>query len=149
MAEAPDFGEMISKLTENPEMLGQIMNMASAIMGNMNSNGDKSSESTSQNSTVEQNTAVSPDEEKAAAAFADKTPNIDTAMLSSLIGNLVKSGSKGPNEGIKGGDSKTALLVALKPYMSSKRSEKIDMMIKALKLAELAGGFLGKGGLFG
>lgn len=142
MAEAPDFSEMISKLTENPEMLGQIMNMASAIMGNMNSNGDK-------NSDVEQNTAVSPNEEKAAAAFADKTPNIDTAMLSSLIGNLAKSGSKGQNAGIKGGDSKTALLVALKPYMSSKRSEKIDMMIKALKLAELAGGFLGKGGLFG
>lgn len=127
MADTPDLSEMINKLTADPEMLGRIMNMASAIMGNM----------------PEQK----PQEPKE-AANKEESPKLNVDMLPLLLGNL--GGGKtesGAHTAAKHG-SQTALLTALKPYMSSERSEKIDTIIKVLKLAEIAGGILGNKELF-
>lgn len=135
MADTPDLGEIISKLTEDPEMMGKVMGLASSLMGGLprenTANSLVQSESITQENT-------------------ESKPAIDPNMLTALLGSLGgSSGSEKKEGGNKSGDSRTALLMALKPYLSEERAEKIDMMIKALKLADAAGNLLGNSGLFG
>lgn len=134
MADTPDLGEIISKLTEDPEMMGKVMGLASSLMG-----------------SIPQDNAANPpiQDESSPREGAESKPSFDPSMLSALLGGLNGAvGSDKKDGGGKGGDSRAALLMALKPYMSEDRAEKIDMMIKALKLADVAGNLLGNSGLF-
>ena len=135
MAETPDLSGIISKLTEDPETLGRVMNLASSLMGNIPTD----------------NKEAPPAENTAAPQTEGQIPAFDPAMLASVLGSLGSPGGK-PADGNKenankSGDSRTALLLALKPYMSPERAEKVDMMIKAMKLADIAGGLLGNSDL--
>lgn len=132
MAEAPDLSGIISKLTEDPETLGKVMNLASSLMGNMQADTSESTQ-----------TSTSPPENNHESSSENQASAFDPTMLASLLGGLGATAGNKKDNGGKSGDSRTALLLALKPYMSEERAEKIDMMIKAMKLANIAGGLLG------
>ncbi len=138
MAETPDLSGIINKLTEDPETLGKVMNLASSLMGNMQADVPASNET---KTPLLERDRQNPAESQMLA--------FDPAMMTSLLGGVgAVTASDKKESPIKTGDSRTALLMALKPYMSPERAEKIDMMIKAMKLADIAGGLLGNSGIF-
>lgn len=66
------------------------------------------------------------------------TPSIDPAMIQKLSGFAGQSGID---------RNQQALLSALSPYLSRDRVGKLENAMRAAKLAKLASGFLGSGGL--
>ncbi len=141
MADTPDISGIISRLTEDPEMLGKVMGLASSLAGSIPQDNKPNTASQEQNN-----------EAPLSENNGEQKPGFDPGMLTALLGNLGNfggSGSSDKKESVsRSGDSRTALLMALKPYMSEDRAEKIDMMLKAMKLADIAGGLLGNSGLF-
>ena len=65
-------------------------------------------------------------------------PEFDPAMLQKLSG-LASQGSVDSNQ--------KALLTALNPYLSRRKVEKLEKAMRAAKVARMASGFLGQGGL--
>lgn len=57
-------------------------------------------------------------------------PGLDPGILKKLAGIIGKSGA--------GGSEQTALLNAMKPFLSEKRREKMDKAMKLARLAEIA-----------
>ena len=110
---ANDIGDMISKLTENPEMMKTLMGIAGKLK-------DSSGEQNSYN-RIE----VSPREcEQKAQGDSCGHENKDFCC----------------NKPRKGDDAENLirLLLALKPYVGADRCEKIDNIIKILKLIQLS-----------
>ena len=65
-------------------------------------------------------------------------PNFDPAMLKTISSMAAQSGMDGNQQ---------ALLRALNPYLSHRKVEKLEKAMRAAKMARLASGFLGQGGL--
>lgn len=65
-------------------------------------------------------------------------PEFDPAILQKLTG-LASQGSVDGNQ--------KALLTALHPYLSRRKVEKLEKAMRAAKVARMASGFLGQGGL--
>lgn len=65
-------------------------------------------------------------------------PNIDPGMLRQLSSLAGQSGIDGNQQ---------ALLRALNPYLSGRKVEKLEKAMRAAKIARMASGFLGQGGL--
>lgn len=65
-------------------------------------------------------------------------PNFDPAMLQKLSAIAGQSGID---------NNQQALLRALNPYLSCRKVEKLEKAMRAAKMARLASGFLGEGGL--
>lgn len=68
----------------------------------------------------------------------DNFPDFDPAMLQKLSGFAQQSGVD---------RNQKALLSALGPYLSRERLTKLEKAMRAAKMARLASGFLGQGGL--
>ena len=68
----------------------------------------------------------------------DNLPDFDPAMLQKLSGFAQQSGVD---------RNQRALLSALGPYLSRERLTKLEKAMRAAKMARLASGFLGQGGL--
>ena len=66
------------------------------------------------------------------------TPDFDPAMLQKLS-SLASRGNVDSNQ--------RALLNALHPYLSSRKVAKLERAMRAAKVAQMASGFLGQGGL--
>lgn len=112
-----DIGDIVSKLTENPEMMKMLMGVAGNIM---NGNGDQFHPKGDKRDTREEH-GVDRDAkdcvdhvEKGCDSFPKKEKRGDDAE------NLIR------------------LLIALKPYVGSERCGKIDNIIKILKLIQLS-----------
>lgn len=65
-------------------------------------------------------------------------PNFDPAMLQKLSSMAGQAGVDGNQQ---------ALLRALNPYLSRRKVEKLEKAMRAAKMARMASGFLGQGGL--
>ena len=65
-------------------------------------------------------------------------PDIDFATIQKIAGLAQKSGIDGNQQN---------LLRALRPYLTQERIMKLEKAMRAAKLASLASGFLGNGGL--
>ena len=65
-------------------------------------------------------------------------PDFDPAVLQKLSG-LASQGTVDSNQ--------KALLTALNPYLSRRKVEKLEKAMRAAKMARMASGFLGQGGL--
>lgn len=65
-------------------------------------------------------------------------PNFDPAMLQQLSSMASQAGVDG---------NQRALLRALNPYLSHRKVEKLEKAMQAAKMARMASGFLGQGGL--
>lgn len=68
-----------------------------------------------------------PPQESASPSFGDMLPAEELGTIFSII-NQLKS---------KGNDSRSQLLLALKPHLSEPKQEKVDTAIKILRLLEL------------
>ena len=139
-----DIGSMLSKLLEDPAALSSVMSIAGNLMNNL-------PKDSFENQASPEDDVKSPDDsiniqpEKAditQSQPSNTTPHPDLSALSALAGLGLGNGTN------KKSDPRCNLLNSLRPYMSHGRAEKIDMMIKALNLAELAGGFLNNKKLF-
>lgn len=104
-----DIGDIIGRLSENPEMMKSLMNMAGSIMNGGNG-GDRKDEKDSREVAEEGNRQGLPERE----------------------GGHRRHG--------RGDDAENLirLLCALKPYVSGERCEKIDKLVKILKLIQLS-----------
>ncbi len=131
MPENDALKQQLSGILEDPEAMARIMSIAGSLMGGMNQSGD------SPEPPKESEGEAPPQKE----AKNDASPSADGFDLSAAlpaIAGILKSDRKN--------DPRTNLLYALKPYMSHDRGEKIDMLVKAMKLADIAGGFISGGG---
>ena len=109
-----NFEDMITKLTQNPEALKSLMGVASSIMG------DQPKPPNSQEKCpYEKNEHCECSEPREMCNRVDTTPKPHR-----------KRGDDAENL--------ICLLIALKPYVSDGRCEKIDSIIKILKLVQLS-----------
>ncbi len=141
-----DLNGMLSKLLSDPAALSSIMSIAGSLMNNLPKESEqikKAEENIQPESSVkndDNSIAVSANNADQTAPTSSSVKIPDLSALGSLAGNL--------GGGNKKSDPRCNLLNSLRPYMSHGRAEKIDMMIKALSLAELADGFLNNKKLF-
>ena len=123
----------LGKLLEDPESLARIMGIANSLMGSTGQTEDNKDTPHIENpgkDTLEEHESA---KEETAEAF-------NLSALPVLLGKLgSQSGKNDPN---------CALLTALKPFMAHGRAEKIDSLIRALKMAEAASGLLKSSGIF-
>ncbi len=126
-----DLQANLTKLLEDPEALARIMGVASTLMGNMQSKENGAFE---ESPPKGQNQVQSTEPEKA----SEPSFPLDLSILPTLLGAAAPSSSSDP---------RCTLLAALKPYMGHGRDDKIEKLIKALKMSELASGFLKNGGM--
>ena len=109
--------DIISKLTENPEMMKNLMNVAGNIMNNNNSNNSNNNG----NSDLSYDRHDRPPEptRREEEKYGEK-PEFDHRKRGDDAENLI------------------CLLLALKPYVSKDRCGKIDSIVKILKLVQLS-----------
>lgn len=131
-----DIGKSLSALLEDPEALSRVMKLAGTLMGNMQAQEEQTGQSDGR-TTDKATPPKKPDEDEKTSEHSESSVP-DFSALPALLGSI---GAKNTS------DPKCALLTALKPYMAHGRAEKIDSLIKILKLSELAGGFLHTSGL--
>ena len=141
-----DLNGMLSKLLSDPAALSSIMSIAGSLMNNLPKESEQinqAEENIQSEPSVKNNdnsiavSASNPDETVQASSNMSLP---DLSALSAIAGSLCGGNKKS--------DPRRNLLNSLRPYMSHGRAEKIDMMIKALSLAELADGFLNNKKLF-
>lgn len=117
-SELPNMGELsniINALKENPQILSSVFSALGA-----NSHPDAAAPSDSQ-------PLRNPE------AAADKLPEMVSALAPLLADDHFSQGKGAPAQS----DHKTALLYALRPYLSPERREIIDYILKFSKLGEL------------
>ena len=102
--------DKIGAILNNPQLMGQIMNMAQSLGASQ----------------------PPPQQE------ASPLPNLDPGMLQKIASMAGQSGID---------NNQQALLRALNPYLSNRKVEKLEKAMRAAKMARLASGFLGQGGL--
>ena len=133
-----DIGNMLSKLLEDPSTLASVMSIAGNLMNNLPKESAPREET--KESAGDSIPAESGEPEKETVPTANFQSVPDLSAISALAGLAGGSNKKS--------DPRCNLLNSLRPFMGHGRDEKIDMMIKALSLAELAGGFLNNKKLF-
>ncbi len=117
MNDSGDISGIISKLTENPEMMKSLMGIAGNLMNSNNDNGGKSetAEKYENNRSAPRDKGYDRKEER---------------HYEDIQQNHRKRGDDAENL--------IRLLLALKPYVGPDRCDKIDSIIKILKLVQLS-----------
>jgi len=122
-----DLGTALKGLLSDPEALSGIMSIASGLM----SPADKK-EADSHNPDESETTALT-----SVKDASDNVPSLpDLTALMGLIGS--QSRKKDP---------RCELLNALRPFVDRDRCERIDKLIKLIRLADMANGFISGGKL--
>ena len=121
MNDTGDIGSIISKLTENPEMMKSLMGIAGNLM---NSRDDEESKSERNFRPTEREVSNYPQKE----CRESREEPLDC-----------RGNGCSQNHG-KGDDAENLirLLIALKPYVGAERCGKIDSIVKILKLVQLS-----------
>ena len=101
--------DKIAAILNNPQLMGQIMNMAQSLG----------------------NSQPAPQE-------SPSLPNLDPGMLQKIVSMTGQSNID---------TNQQTLLRALNPYLSGRKVEKLEKAMRAAKMARMASGFLGQGGL--
>ena len=102
--------DKIGAILNNPQLMGQIMNMAQSLGASQ----------------------PPPQQEPS------PLPNLDPGMIQKLASMAGQSNIDTHQQ---------ALLRALNPYLSNRKVEKLEKAMRAAKMARMASGFLGQGGL--
>lgn len=118
----------ISKLMEHPEIIGAV---ASALGSSSPLSPTATATATASESADSSDSDAA---EQAPEAFAG-----GAELASSLIPMISRLGSLGigGKDGGKGGSKHSALLCALKPYLSPNRRDAIDYMLKISQLSDI------------
>lgn len=109
--------DKLGSILNNPQLMQQIMSMAQSLG---------------------QDTPKETPSQPEAPPSPPAMPEIDLGMLQKLSG-LAGQGSIDRDQ--------KALLSALNPYLSRRKVEKLERAMRAAKMARMASGFLGQGGL--
>ena len=129
-----DIRDALGKLLSDPEALSGIMSTASALLGGASAQPVADTpQSTLPQPTLQQ--AESPTVKDSENATAAPLGGLDLASLAGLFGAAVKD------------DPRCNLLYALRPFLSRERAEKIDGLVKAMKLANAAEKLLSNNGI--
>lgn len=126
----PDLSGMLGQLLQNPQAMGQVMQMADTLR---RSGGLGTADSDRADGIVQSNDGASEGSLGGMSNFGGKGEN---------DGNR-SGGEKGGAHGVSESD-RTHLLQALKPFLSDERQEKADTIIRIMGLL----GAAGKMGLF-
>ena len=120
------FSALLDGILSNPEMLSMISSMADKLK-----NGSLSADTEAHESTKapEEQEAAPNAKSVEAGAIGQKLPD----MLSTLAPLLSNEFSKSSPQN----DNRTCLLRALKPYLSSGRSEAVEYIIKISRLSDI------------
>lgn len=105
-----DISQKLAELLNDPDSINRVREMAETILGSNDTNKDNTAPCSDFNSSV--------------------GSDIDPATLGKIMS--VVSRLKSDRD-----DSRTKLLLALKPHLSSTRREKVDTALKLLKLFDL------------
>ena len=121
-----DLGDIIGKLTENPEMMKKLMGVANSLM---NDQGDKHNGRYGDSDGYHDRMGVSEREH-----HENRRPSTHEKE------EECERGDKHNGRGRRGDDAENLirLLCALKPYVSPDRCSKIDNIVKILKLIQLS-----------
>lgn len=153
--EGADLSGVLGKLLENPEALQSAMAIASslknsgALDGILNGSAEKStlSDRPSENavrsndndpsgsSTGRSDSSAEATEQKEELAYKAEKSTYNKGASPAL--SPLSESKEGNKEGQSG--QRRQLLLALRPYMSRERQEKIDTILRILQLLELAG----------
>lgn len=126
---APQISAMIDKILANPELISMV---ASALSSP--TSAPASAQETQESAPSDEDTSENTDASVSAApSAADKLPDLMTALMPALAS---MKGAGAPKAG-HGGDRRSCLLVALKPYLCRERCEAIDYMVKLGKISEI------------
>lgn len=124
----PQISAMIDKILANPELISMV---ASALSSPQSA---ASTEAAQESAPPAHSAQASADiQASAVSSAADKLPELMTALMPALAS--MKGGA--PKAAHGGGDRRSCLLVALKPYLCRERCEAIDYMVKLGKLSEI------------
>lgn len=107
-----NFEEKLNAILSSPETMGQIMALADSISGKPEEEG-----------TPEKSASDGPNLENPFGFFSELDPNL-ISKASTLLGEYTRSG-----------DERTALLAAMRPFLSEERRPRLD---KAMQIARLA-----------
>lgn len=110
-----DFEEKLNSILASPEAMGQIMALADSISGKASSSAGEA--------------AQAPEE------ISHSNPGNPLSLLSELDPKLLQKASSLLGEYTRGGDEKTALLNAMRPFLSEERKPRLD---KAMQIARIA-----------
>ena len=125
-----EFEEKLNALLSNPDALSQVMNLAQSLDLGGGSNGGPPSE----------NGGAPPSPPSAAGGPGlgnqGKLGQIDPKLIQRLL-PLV-----GELSGGSGGDERTALLYALRPFLKPERRDKVERAVKAARLIHVGKKFL-------
>ena len=119
----------ISKILENPELVGMLGSMLSASKPAAHTE-EKSEENS--NKRAEDNTSASANEKQENSTVSAANSDM-LATLAPMLSRLGSAAHSAP----KKEDSRECLLIALKPYLSKERCEAIDQMLKIGRITEL------------
>lgn len=110
-----DLAQKLTELLDSPEGLEKMKGMAEMLLG----------------SSGQPPEAAEPPQPKAAAPAATPFPGLASNELQSMM-RMAKAFQSIPKD-----DSRTNLLLALKPHLSEPRQEKVDEAIKLLKVVSI------------
>lgn len=110
-----DFEEKLNSILASPEAMGQIMALADSISGKASSSAGETVEVQEETSSANLSSPLS--------------------FLSDLDPKLLQKASSLLGEYTRGGDEKTALLNAMRPFLSEERKPRLD---KAMQIARIA-----------
>lgn len=115
-----DFEEKLNSILSSPEAMEQIMSLASSIAGKPEGEGAAPSEA-----------AAAPQPDSSPAPEGENPlnllQNLDPVMVQRLMGLY--------REYTRGGDEKTALLQAMRPFLREERQQRLD---KAVRIARFS-----------
>lgn len=133
---ADDFSEKLNAVLNNPDAMGQIMSIAQSLTGGSTQEPSLPSEPTAL-ATPDQ--AAAPDLSGLFSLLGGLTGggNSGGDFLSNLDPRILQVGMRVLTEYGRGDDRKTALLMALKPFLKEERADKIDKAIQIAKLSRL------------
>ncbi len=111
--------DKLGSILNNPQMMQQIMNMAQSL-----------------------GAATPPPQSQKPPQQAQKPPQTPPDFDPALIQKLSAFAGQSNID-----TNQRALLTALNPYLSHRKVEKLEKAMRAAKMARIASGFLGQGGL--
>lgn len=125
IANTPDIGEMITKMLSDPESLGKVMNMVSALsasgsLGGVSPEVPKEEKSPPKHESAPRDRETYDSHEAHASIKMQETPCRDRPKINQC--------------------DRIRLLEAMRPFLGEDKRVKLDMVIKLLGLAEAAGG---------
>ena len=115
--------EKLKSILADPDSLKSILSIASAF-GSVNNNKSISSSDTSEKSPAVMDTQERVNEEKPSDAVVE--PSVNAMQMVSAFGNKANNA-----------DDRVNLLLSIKPFLSERKRQRVDSIVKALGAARL------------